>query len=281
MRILLLGVILVALPSVRADEKFPTLQVGSQTYSNVTVTSVTTSQIYFLHVRGIANAHLSDLSPDLQEHFGFKTVAETKPLMKLSAPPPLKAVPVEVIPVASMPVQHESDIRFRELNAKFAPNEAALAKASAPGARNDDVRVPQLYAKSFLHKAAPPLLVAKWLNGVPETKGKFILVDFWATWCPPCRQAIPALNALHKKFKDKVVVMGISDESEEDVHKLKSPKIEYWEGIDQKRRSISAAEVRGIPHAILIDPDGIVRFEGMPFYLDEKALTRLIARYGN
>lgn len=281
MRIFLLGVILASLLNVRAaDEKFPALQIGSQIYSNVTITSVTSSQIYFMHAHGIANAHLKDLSPELQEHFGFKTVAENKTTERPLDQSPAKPRLVEPIPVAPTVSHHEPDIRFRELNEKFTPTKAALAKASVSGARNDDVKVPKLYAKSFLHKAAPPLMVEKWLNGIPETKGKFILVDFWATWCPPCRQAIPGLNALHKKFKDKVIVMGISDESEEDVHKLKSPKIEYWEAIDPRRRTASAVEVRGIPHAMLIDPDGVVRFEGMPFYLDEKALERLIERYG-
>jgi thiol-disulfide isomerase/thioredoxin len=279
-RIFTFVLLVVPLLSARAEEKFPVLQIGSQTYSNVTITSVTSSQIYFMHTRGIANAHLNDLSPDLQKHFGFKVVADTKPVEKPADQPVAKLLPAAPTPTASTPSHHESDIRFRELKEKFTPDKIALAKSSATGARNDDVRVPQLYAKSFLHKAAPPLMVAKWLNGIPDTKGKFILVDFWATWCPPCRKAIPGLNALHKKFKDKVIVMGISDESEEDVHKLKSPKIEYWEAIDQQSRSAHAAEVRGIPHAMLIDPDGIVRFEGMPFYLDEKALMRLIARYG-
>ncbi|MGZ4987230.1 MAG: TlpA family protein disulfide reductase [Limisphaerales bacterium] len=257
MRFLTLALVAFSLLSARAEDKFPTLQVGNRTYTNVTVTSVTSSQIYFMHARGIANAPLHDLSPDLQKHFNYNPADDVKPK-----------------PAAS-------DIRFRDLTAKFIPVKESLAKSSAPGASADNVPVPKLYAKSFLHKAAPPLIVAKWLNGIPDTKGKFILIDFWATWCPPCRQAIPGLNTLHQKFKDKVIIMGLSDESEEDVHKLKSPKIEYWEAIDSERRTISAVGVQGIPHAMLIDPDGVVRFEGMPSYLNEKALARLIARYGN
>lgn len=281
MRIFTVALVLAWLLGARAEEKLPVLQIGSQIYSNVTITSVTSSQIYFMHTRGIANARLSDLSPEMQKHFGVKTVAETTTTEKANEQLVAKLVPSKPVSNLAAPTDHQPDIRFREPAEQFTPDEAALAKASAPGARNDDVRVPKLYAKSFLHKAAPPLMVAKWLNGIPETKGKFILVDFWATWCPPCRQAIPVLNAFQKKFKDKVVVMGISNESEEDVHKLKSPKIEYWEAIDPENRTARIAEVRGIPHAILIDPDGIVRFEGMPLYLDEKSLARLISRYGN
>src|SRR6266481_6414230 len=72
----------------------------------------------------------------------------------------------------------------------------------------------RLWAKSFLNQKAPPLVVEKWLSKEPDRKGKFVLIDFWATWCGPCRKAIPELNALHKKFADKLVVIGVSDEPE-------------------------------------------------------------------
>ena len=40
--------------------------------------------------------------------------------------------------------------------------------------------------------------------------GKFVLIDFWATWCGPCRRSIPGLNQLHARFKDRLVIIGIS-----------------------------------------------------------------------
>src|SRR6184192_849229 len=75
----------------------------------------------------------------------------------------------------------------------------------------------QLWAKSLLNQKAPELVVEKWLSKEPDRKGKFVLIDFWATWCGPCRKAIPELNALHKKFGDKLVVIGISAEPEKTV----------------------------------------------------------------
>src|SRR5262245_53745975 len=116
----------------------------------------------------------------------------------------------------------------------------------------------QLWAKSFLNQKAPELLVEKWLSKEPDRKGKFILIDFWATWCGPCRKAIPELNAFHKKFSDKLVVIGLSDETEKTVASLTNPKIEYFSAIDTKGRTKRAVEVEGIPHVILIDPNGFV-----------------------
>ena len=63
----------------------------------------------------------------------------------------------------------------------------------------------KLWAKSFLGKKAPEFAVEKWLTQEPDRKGKFVLVDFWATWCPTCRKAIPELNALRKKFGENSV----------------------------------------------------------------------------
>jgi hypothetical protein len=58
-------------PARADDEKFAVLKVGSEVYSNVTVTTITATDIYFLHSRGAANAKLKDLTPELQRHFHF------------------------------------------------------------------------------------------------------------------------------------------------------------------------------------------------------------------
>ncbi len=137
-----------------------------------------------------------------------------------------------------------------------------LTVASSP-AKAEEKK--QLWADSFLGKKAPELVVEKWLSGSqPETKGKWVLVDFWATWCPPCRATIPELNTLHEKFKDKLVVIGISDEAEDKVRALKDPVLKYNSAIDTQARMKKALNVSGIPHVIIIDPEGIVRWEGFP-----------------
>jgi cytochrome c biogenesis protein CcmG, thiol:disulfide interchange protein DsbE len=142
----------------------------------------------------------------------------------------------------------------------------------------------KLWAKSVLGQKAPELVVEKWLTAEPDTKGKFVLIDFWATWCGPCRRAIPELNKFQKQFGDKLVVIGISDEKEEVVRKMASPAVEYASAIDTQGRMKKQLEVKGIPHVIVMDPQGVVRWEGYPllegFELTEGVIEDLLAKEG-
>lgn len=141
----------------------------------------------------------------------------------------------------------------------------------------------KLWAKSIINTEAPELIVEKWLSDQPETKGKFVLIDFWATWCGPCKKAIPELNAYQKEFKENLVVIGISDERASKVKKQKKPTIEYYNAIDRKKRLYTTLKVKGIPHVILLDPNGIVRWEGFPFLegheLTSEIIKEIIEKY--
>jgi thiol-disulfide isomerase/thioredoxin len=141
----------------------------------------------------------------------------------------------------------------------------------------------KMWAKSFINQKAPKLVVEKWLSDKPDTKGKFVLIDFWATWCGPCKIAIPELNKFRTEFEDDLIVIGISDETKEVVNQLTSPKIEYYSATDTKNKMYNSLEVAAIPHCILIDPDGIVRWEGYPilkgFELTSEVIKEIIEKY--
>ena len=140
----------------------------------------------------------------------------------------------------------------------------------------------KLWAKSFINKKAPELVVETWLTDEPETQGKFVLIDFWATWCNPCRKFIPDLNNLHQRFYNDMVVIGLSDELEKKLRSFRA-QIDYYQATDTKKRTKNAYKVKGIPHTVLIDPKGIVRWEGYPllkgFELTEETINKIITNY--
>ncbi len=247
--------------SFAAAEFLPSLKVGSEVYSNVTVTSLTATDIYFKHAQGMGNAKLKNLEAAEQKRFRFNAA---------------KSGEVEQQQVAATQRFHQ------ELAArKPAPIPSTTAGVHTAPVTDDngDPVVTKLYAHSFRSQRPPQIIVEQWLTSAPEVKGKFVLLDFWATWCGPCRQSIPHLNALQAKFKDRLVVIGLSDESPEAMRKMASPRVDYYVGTDPQARTRAAVEVQGIPHAMLMDPEGIVRFEGQPVYLQEQGLERLIAKY--
>ena len=122
----------------------------------------------------------------------------------------------------------------------------------------------RLWARSYLWEKAPELVVGKWLTDKPEIEGKYLLIEFWATWCRQCRLAAPKLNELHRKFGNELVIIGVSDEREEVVRGLKEPAMDFYIAIDTQARMKEKMGVFGIPHAIIVEPGGYVVWEGFP-----------------
>lgn len=94
-------------------------------------------------------------------------------------------------------------------------------------------------------------------------KGKPVLVDFWASWCGPCRQSMPELVALYAKYKGKFEIVGISLDEDKDawVGAMAKLGITWPQMSDLKGwKSIAAKEygVNAIPHTVLIDKEGVI-----------------------
>ncbi|RMF80417.1 MAG: hypothetical protein D6744_08280 [Planctomycetota bacterium] len=124
---------------------------------------------------------------------------------------------------------------------------------------------------------AAKLQVAKWIKGDPvdvtAADGKTVyVVEFWATWCPPCRASIPHLTELQKKFKDKnVVFIGVSDEDVKTIEpfvKKQGDKMNYTVVADEKRATSKAYMgsfgINGIPHAFVVDQKGRIVWHDHP-----------------
>ena len=98
-----------------------------------------------------------------------------------------------------------------------------------------------------------------------QFKGKVVVVDFWATWCGPCRSEMPGYVALQKKYGDKLVIVGMSvDQAGPAVVKkfIEKNKIDYQIVMADEATTTAfggAQAIDAIPTTFLIDADGVIR----------------------
>jgi thiol-disulfide isomerase/thioredoxin len=128
---------------------------------------------------------------------------------------------------------------------------------------------------------APALASVNWVKGEAiKPEGRITVVEFWATWCGPCRESIPHLTALQKQYLDKVQIAGLSNEEPPTVKPFvdtMGAKMDYHIGIaDQPTYNSYMEGIDGIPHAFLIDATGVVLWTGHPAALGEP-LAQLVA----
>ena len=138
----------------------------------------------------------------------------------------------------------------RIASTKVASSPNASSSASAPPASADSNAI-QLIKFASNPQAAPPFLVND-IDGdmisTAEWHGKVVLLNFWATWCPPCREEIPALIQLQKEYKDRLQIIGVS-----------------MDDADQQKVVEKFAKESGINYPILMaSPELIAEYGGVP-----------------
>jgi thiol-disulfide isomerase/thioredoxin len=144
---------------------------------------------------------------------------------------------------------------------------------------------------------APPLKVAKWFKGQPVEKlepSSVYVVEFWATWCGPCKKSIPHLTELAKQFDGKARIIGVSVfEAEETNHEKRlaavskfvtdmGDKMDYSVAADDNDGSmaknwVEAAGETGIPLAFIVGKDGKIAWIGNPWQDMDKRLADTVA----
>jgi len=139
---------------------------------------------------------------------------------------------------------------------------------------------------------APRLEGLDWVTTQPASLdwgriGKFTVVEFWATWCGPCRQSIPHLTELQQRYGPQgVTVVGISTESTDTVSSFVGDhheEMQYLVAVDHDRKVYSAYmdpfDAIGIPHAFIVSPDGRILWAGHPMAMDEPLRQIVENRY--
>jgi thiol-disulfide isomerase/thioredoxin len=171
--------LIVAVWVARANEKLPVLNAGSEVYSNVTVTMVTATDIYFTYARGMANVKLSKLDPALQKHFGYN---------------PKQASEVERKQVAANTQYHLQAI------SQPVPRPPADEGAAPPS-------------------AAGPASESSWGTELPaalnraRSENKMVLLDFtgsdWCSWCIKFDHDVLSTDKFTGYAKSKLVLVKL------------------------------------------------------------------------
>jgi thioredoxin-related protein len=171
--------LIVAVWVARADEKLPVLNAGSEVYSNVTVTTVTATDIYFTYAKGMANVKLSKLDPALQKHFGYN---------------PTKASEVEQKQAAANTQYH---IQVINQPAPRPPADKGAAQPSSAG------QASELSLGTDLPTA---------LNQA-QSENKMVLLDFtgsdWCGWCIKFDHDVLSTDKFTGYAKSKLVLVKL------------------------------------------------------------------------
>ncbi|MBX2872299.1 MAG: redoxin domain-containing protein [Saprospiraceae bacterium] len=130
---------------------------------------------------------------------------------------------------------------------------------------------------------APSLSITDWLANVPSeksTEGRPIIVDFWATWCGPCIEAVPHFNELKAEFASNadLLFLSMSDEKPEKINRsLKRINFKSAVVTDAAGKTHEAFQINAIPVTYLIDKAGIIQWMGSPKLLTAAIIKQFLA----
>lgn len=138
-----------------------------------------------------------------------------------------------------------------------------------------------LISLNVYSQAAPEITLKNELDStitLSSLKGKVVLVDFWATWCGPCRQANSKLKKLYKKYKDEgLEILSISVDENKDYWKkvIKRDKLDWVHMLDE-RGYANAWHINYLPSTFLIDKTGSFRMKYADVHNVEETIKLLL-----
>ena len=254
--VVLFALVWQAVAGVAAQVKLDTLPVGTTTYSNVIIVGANATDLYFTHDQGVANVKLKYLSKDLQKRFNYDPKAAA----------------------AAEALQLKLDALYQ---AQTASNMAKAAQVKVPVVRpasSEASICDPLNEKSPVGKPGPKFKIEKWLDQEGTWSNKFAVISFWAPWSVPSRNMITELNALQKKFAEKLAVIGIVPEADAEAALEAEIKPNYPVAVDIAGKVAGAAGITSVPSVLLLDPDGVLLYSGHPAALTEKKLQQLMQK---
>lgn len=135
-----------------------------------------------------------------------------------------------------------------------------------------------VFANVTFAGAAAPNLSLKTLDNasvkISDLKGDVVYVDFWATWCPPCRKSFPWMEEMHQKYKDlgfKVVAVSLDTKRAVIDQFLEKMTTHFTIAHDPSGESANAFKVKGMPSSYLIDRKGNIHLTHMGFKSSDKS----------
>ena len=113
-----------------------------------------------------------------------------------------------------------------------------------------------------------------------QLQGKVVVINFWASWCIPCKEEAPALQAIHDKYASRnVLLLGVNylDTEREALGFLSAYGVTYANGIDLKQEIAHQYRITGVPETFIVDKKGIVR-EAFIQPITERQLSDVLDR---
>ncbi len=136
----------------------------------------------------------------------------------------------------------------------------------------------------FLQAQIEPVYVEEWVNQPTqeELEKPLVVLDFWATWCVPCIQAMPETKRLLNYYSDKVLLLYTSDEPSYTAEKFMNQRsLDFHNAVDTQGRNITNFKVNNLPSTKILNHWGEVVWQGNPVDLDSKTLDKLLRKYGD